>query len=122
MPVRSSAMSWRSLGSSSSPLSADSTACATVLSSGGDKGVRYAVIDRFFASREWLARLRIAFPLLAQAPSSWYDRAVLEFDSVLASFNSCGHSPDASALFLSGGILGLVSSRRGAALRAIDDP
>lgn len=102
--------------------SADSTACVTVLSTGGDKGARYAVIDRFSSSPEWLARVRIAFPLLNHAPSSWYDRAVPEFNSVLASFNNCGRSFDASALLLSGGILGLVSARQGAVLRAIDDP
>jgi hypothetical protein len=103
--------------------SADSTSSLTVLSTGGDKGARYAVIDRFSSSAEWLARVRIAFPLLKQAPRSWYDSAIPDFNSVLASFNKCGSSNSGvSQLRLSGGILGLVPIREGAFVRAIDDP
>lgn len=103
-------------------VTADATSCLTVLSTGGDRGARYAVVDRFSASTEWLARLRIAFPLLKQAPRSWYDRAVPEFNSVLASFNHSGRNSNASQLRLSGGILGLVPIRQEAVLQAIDHP
>ena len=103
-------------------VSADSPSCLTVLSTGGDAGARYAIVDRFSSSAEWLSRLRMAFPLLKQAPGSWYDRAVPEFNSALGSFNGSGRNSNASQLRLSRGILGLVPIHQGTVLQAIDDP
>ena len=103
-------------------VSADSTSCLTIFSTGGDRGARYAVVDRFSSSGDWLARLRIAFPLLKQAPRSWYDRAVPELNAVLASFNRSGRSPNSSQLQLSGGVLGLVPVHQGAVLQRLDHP
>ena len=103
-------------------VSADSPSCLTVLSTGGDAGARYAIVDRFSSSAEWLSRLRIAFPLLKQAPRSWYDHAVPDFNSALGSFNGIGRNANASQLRLSQGVLGLVPIRPGAVLQAIDDP
>ncbi len=99
--------------------SADSESWLTTLSTGGDQGVRYAVIDRFSASSNRLAHLRIAFPILKGAPNAWYRDAIRRFNALLRSFSLAGSSPNSSKLLLSDGVLGLGSATPG---KLLDPP
>jgi hypothetical protein len=99
----------------------DSPERLTILSTGGDAGARYAIVDRFAVSSRWFVQLRIALPLLGRA-DGWYDQHVPIVDEVLASLALQDRRLRGSRLQLQEGILTLTAADSTAPVVAPESP
>jgi hypothetical protein len=81
----------------------------TVVSRTERGGQGFALIDRFGVWGGQLAHLRVTLPLLAHAPTSWYETTIAQVNRVIGSLSMDGNSASKSELVIEDGSLGLRS-------------